>query len=36
MDYRVEPPRRKVLPNWRYYNNTVNLGELTSYENVNL
>ena len=36
MDYRVEPPRRKVIPNWRYYNNTVNLGELTSYENVNL
>ena len=36
MDYRVETPRRKVLPNWRYYNNTVNLGELTSFENVNL
>lgn len=36
MDYRVEPSRRKVIPNWRYYNNTVNLGELTSYENVNL
>ena len=36
MDYRVETPRRKVIPNWRYYNNTVNLGELTSFENVNL
>ena len=36
MDYRLDPPRRKVIPNWRYYNNTVNLGELTSYENVNL
>lgn len=35
MDYRVETPRRKVIPNWRYYNNTVNLGELTSFENVN-
>lgn len=36
MDYKLETPRRKVIPNWRYYNNTVNLGELTSYENVNL
>lgn len=36
MDYRIEPPKRIVIPNWRYFNNTVNLGELTSYENINL
>lgn len=36
MDYRIEPPRRKVIPNWRYFNNTLNLGELTAYESLNL
>lgn len=35
MDYRIEPPKRIVIPNWRYFNNTVNLGELTAYENIN-
>lgn len=36
MDYKVEPSKRIVFPNWRYFNNTVNLGELTAYENLNL
>lgn len=36
MDYRIDPPKRKVIPNWRYFNNTANLGELKSYENLDL
>lgn len=36
MDYKIEPEKRFVIPNWRYFSNTVNLGELTAYENVKL
>lgn len=34
MDYIIEPSKRIVIPNWRYFNNTINLGELTAYENI--